>query len=448
MPLGKLGSLQFGRGWLIYGVGALGVAGVAGFAMLITWLSGAALLQWIAAGIGSGAVTAVTLAQMTQMLGAGDKSDDEDADTAEPGSRAKGLAEAAAQSDPAESPADIALEALPHPLVMFDSEDQLVYCNQAYADLLGGAGLRAGEAYETMVTAQLRDGSIEVADDAVDEWLAAHLEGRRHPPSTDACRIGGKSYRLSSYAGKDGGTVTVCEEAAVTESAPAVAAAAPASPAVEDAGRVGDLEAELKAREQTILDLKAQFEEARQAAEQSAKDRAAAVADLKRQKEAAAGPSTGGGGGTEILSALSDDLGAPINAIIGYADIIQSELYGEHADARYREYGDEITKNAQYMLERLATAGVPVGAAVEAPAPEPTPEPAQPAAAAAEPEPAAPSSEDLAKAVRSALSPEREDHHEIMARWNQDDSIPTGPLPKAQPADGADTMAQWNKESA
>ena len=144
---------------------------------------------------------------------------------------------------------------------------------------------------------------------------------------------------------------------------------------------------------------------------------------------------------------MSDDLGAPINAIIGYADIIQSELYGEHADARYREYGDEITKNAQYMLERLATAGVPVDAAAEATAPEPTPEPAQ-SAAAAEPEPAAPSSEDLAKAVRSALSPEREDHHQIMARWNQDDSIPTGPRPKAQPADGADTMAQWNKESA
>ncbi len=452
MPLGRFGSFKIGRSWLVYGTGALGVAAVAGFAMLITWMSGAALLQWVAAGIGSGAVTAVVLAQLIQMLGAGDKPDDEDEDFEETGSRAKSLAETAA---PAESPADIALEAMPQPVVMFDSEDKLVYCNQAYADLLGGAGLSAGAAYETMISAQLRNGSIEVADNAVDEWLAAHLEARKNLPSADACTIGERSYRLSSYAGKDGGVVTVYEESAADGAAPAATPApAPAPPAADESGRVGDLEAELKAREQTIVDLKAQFEEAHQAVEQSMRDKAAAVAELKRQKEAAVGLPTNGAGDGEAMSALSNDLGAPINAIIGYADIIQSELYGEHADSRYREYGDEISKNAQYMLDRLTAAGVPVATAIAEPsvpaAPQaPEPAPAAPPAPTPEeaPEPA-PSSEDLAKAVRSALSPEREDHHQIMARWNQDDSIPTGPAPKAEPADNADTMSQWNKESA
>ena len=40
MPLGKLGSLKFGRGWLVYGVGALGVAGVAGAAFTMMGSTG------------------------------------------------------------------------------------------------------------------------------------------------------------------------------------------------------------------------------------------------------------------------------------------------------------------------------------------------------------------------------------------------------------------------
>jgi len=56
---------------------------------------------------------------------------------------------------------------------------------------------------------------------------------------------------------------------------------------------------------------------------------------------------------SEFLANMSHEFRTPLNAINGFSEIMQSELYGPLGDAKYKEYVDDILSSGQHLLELI-----------------------------------------------------------------------------------------------
>lgn len=56
---------------------------------------------------------------------------------------------------------------------------------------------------------------------------------------------------------------------------------------------------------------------------------------------------------TEFLANMSHELRSPLNAIIGFSDILQNELFGPLGHRRYREYAADIHHSGQHLLRLI-----------------------------------------------------------------------------------------------
>ena len=56
---------------------------------------------------------------------------------------------------------------------------------------------------------------------------------------------------------------------------------------------------------------------------------------------------------SRFLSHMSHELRSPLNSVIGFADIIQSEIYGPHVDDRYRNYAKHISSSGNHLLHLI-----------------------------------------------------------------------------------------------
>ena len=72
--------------------------------------------------------------------------------------------------------------------------------------------------------------------------------------------------------------------------------------------------------------------------------------DLRRAKEEAELASRTK---TEFLANMSHELRTPLNAVIGFAEILQGEVFGPLGDARYREYAADIRDSGQHLLNLI-----------------------------------------------------------------------------------------------
>jgi signal transduction histidine kinase len=79
-------------------------------------------------------------------------------------------------------------------------------------------------------------------------------------------------------------------------------------------------------------------------------ERKHAEADLRRAKEEAELASRTK---TEFLANMSHELRTPLNAVIGFAEIMQGEVFGPLGDARYGEYAADIRDSGQHLLNLI-----------------------------------------------------------------------------------------------
>ena len=71
------------------------------------------------------------------------------------------------------------------------------------------------------------------------------------------------------------------------------------------------------------------------------------TADLTKALEAAAASSQAK---SQFLATMSHELRTPLNAVIGFSDLIASEIYGPLGDGRYRDYAKTVCDSGAHLL--------------------------------------------------------------------------------------------------
>ncbi len=77
---------------------------------------------------------------------------------------------------------------------------------------------------------------------------------------------------------------------------------------------------------------------------------AALLAEVKEKEAARAGLQRANSVVTGFLNNLSHELRTPLNAIIGFSELIHGELFGAHANEKYKEYSGDVLNSGQHLL--------------------------------------------------------------------------------------------------
>ncbi len=108
-------------------------------------------------------------------------------------------------------------EALQEAVAVFDSEDRLVFCNDAYRQIYPGIEheLVAGAPYDDIVRKAIENGIVPEAADDPEAWIARRKRDRRNPPPPYEARRGDRWVEIIDRRLSSGGLV--CLRSDVTE---------------------------------------------------------------------------------------------------------------------------------------------------------------------------------------------------------------------------------------
>lgn len=56
---------------------------------------------------------------------------------------------------------------------------------------------------------------------------------------------------------------------------------------------------------------------------------------------------------SRFLATMSHELRTPLNAILGFSEVMKNEIFGEHANAAYKEYSGDIHGSGQHLLNLI-----------------------------------------------------------------------------------------------
>jgi signal transduction histidine kinase len=198
---------------------------------------------------------------------------------------------------------------------VFDEQSRFVACNDGYRSVFAAVADRlvSGVGFEALLRLVVEQGLIEVGDGARDFWIARRLEAHRSGRASMVARLAdGREMRIEeSRLAWGGSLVTLTDVTLLRQQERSLAA------------RVAELEA-----------MKRQLE--RQSAE---------LAGLRDEAERANRTKS------EFLANMSHELRSPLNAVIGFSEIMKDELFGELGSAQYREYAYDIWQSGRHLLD-------------------------------------------------------------------------------------------------
>ncbi len=199
-----------------------------------------------------------------------------------------------------------AVESLPGGFMLFDADDRLIYANHADSGVppVGSDFARVGDTFETILRRTIAAGRIPEAVADPDGWVAARLRRHRTEAGNTLLKVGGRVVEVIERPTQEGGVVTLRFD--VTE-------------------RERVFEAERLAR---------------------------AAADAANRAK------------SDFLSRMSHELRPPLNAIIGFAQILGRDRPGTLTPDQ-KEHGELILKSGQHLLnlvnEVLDLSGIEAG---------------------------------------------------------------------------------------
>ncbi|MFE1601468.1 PAS domain-containing sensor histidine kinase [Methylobacterium sp. ID0610] len=212
-----------------------------------------------------------------------------------------------------------AVEAVSEAFVLWDAQNRLVLCNSKFRRLhaLTPEEALPGRRYDTIM------------------GRAAVPTVRREIPNTDLAETGARTFeaeladgrwlQISERRTKDGGYVSVGTDITTLK---------------RHQERLVESERQLIA---TIADLKRSRRTLELQTQQLA-DLAERYLDQKAQAESANRSKS------EFLANMSHELRTPLNAILGFAEVMQDEVFGQLGSEKYREYCSDIRSSGQYLL--------------------------------------------------------------------------------------------------
>ena len=212
-----------------------------------------------------------------------------------------------------------ALETVSEALVLWDGDNRLVMCNSKFQLLhrLSPEAIRPGTSYRHVMEHST----------PLDVQSQAGLAGRPlNGAQTYEVRLSdGRWLQINERRTKDGGYVSVGT----------------------DISQIKTHEVQLMDSERRLTATVADLRRSRQALELQAQQLAQMAEKYFEQKAVAESASLAK---SRFLANMSHELRTPLNAIIGFAEMMQQQVFGALGSAKYAEYCDHIHEGGRYLL--------------------------------------------------------------------------------------------------
>jgi signal transduction histidine kinase len=199
----------------------------------------------------------------------------------------------------------------------YDARDRLILANDLYAQLCGVKSLDEliGKTFPAIASAVARSGRL-VLNEPPELWLERRLKGHRDPVGAVTLRTSsGEAYLVRDRASQDGGRVMVFTD--ITDKVRVETALA------EQQDALADAHAKAEQQKSYLSDLSARL------------DQASAKVDSAK---------------TTLLRTMGHELKTPLNAILGFSDLMSS-MAERMNPAQIREYAGLVHQGGQNLLK-------------------------------------------------------------------------------------------------
>jgi two-component system cell cycle sensor histidine kinase PleC len=214
---------------------------------------------------------------------------------------------------------------LPVGVCMLDADRRLVACNDHYRAMLGplAALLVPGTPFEELVCAGVSRGLVVGGDGGSPAaWLRRRITGHRDGRVQMEARFAdGREVRIDEVTLPEGGRLVTLTDVTVLKQQERALAA-----------RVAELE-DMQRRLEIQSGQVAEFAER--------------LAGMRDEAERANRTKS------EFLANMSHELRSPLNAVIGFSEIMKDELFGPHGTPQYREYAGDIWSSGRHLLDLI-----------------------------------------------------------------------------------------------
>ena len=216
-----------------------------------------------------------------------------------------------------------AIENISEAFVLWDSDNQLVMCNSIYQHFhnLPASVCLPGTPYEVVTKAS--------KEPLIRERIPKNPNDPQSGNTFEAQLDDGRWLHISERRTKDGGFVSVGT----------------------DVTPIKEHEEQLLRSEKELMDTVRDLEKTRMEQEIQ-KQRLAELADSYQEQKARA--EAANRSKSEFLANMSHELRTPLNAVIGFSEVMVSELLGPIGTRKYVEYAKDIHGSGQYLLEVIS----------------------------------------------------------------------------------------------